>query len=242
MGTGSAPQNPSPAPPVTTKPPVTVNNSDGSTTTTQQTVQQNSDGSTTTTTTTTIVLADGSKTVSSGATTSNNTAGTAGKQDTPNVDQMNLCKQNPNLSICQNSTVSGTCGEISCTGDAIQCATLRAAAAMQCKQQQTEDDLKASSQYTLGAAAASGADPAASTLPTPSKAEVVTVSNPDTSGWLGTGSYFKDKTVTLPSGQSLVLPLSQGANLMIALRYVTMIVCSLVCFKIIRGTFAATGV
>jgi hypothetical protein len=242
MGTGTAPPDPPKPPTVTTNPTTTISNSDGSTTSTQTQTQANTDGSTTTTTTTTTTSAGGAVTVSKNVQTSNTPSGSSGSMDSPSTDQNNLCKLNPNLTICQNSSVSGTCGDIACVGDAIQCATLRAAAAMQCQQQKTEDDLKASSQYTLGSAAASGADPAASTLPTPSKADVVTMSNPDTSGWLGGGSYFRDKTVTLPGGQSLVLPLSQGANLMIALRYVTMIVCSLVCFKIIRGTFAATGV
>jgi hypothetical protein len=234
MGSGTAPQNPSTPPPVTTKPPVTVNNSDGSTTTTQQTVQQNSDGSTTTTTTTTIVLADGSKTVTSGASTTNNTAGTAGKQDTPNTDQMNLCKQNPNLTICQNSTVSGTCGQVTCTGDAIQCATLRAAAAMQCKQKQDDDDLKASSAYTLGSSVMGGTDPAGSTLPSPSKATAITMPGTlDQTGWLGAGQCFADKVVTV-QGRTFVLPYSKACDYLIVLRLGLMVIASLVSFRIVR--------
>ena len=234
MGTGSAPQNPQTPPPVTTKPPVTVNNSDGSTTTTQQTVQQNSDGSTTTITTTTVVAADGSKTVTVGSATTNNSAGTSGRQDTPSADQMNLCKQNPNLTICQNSTVTGTCGQISCTGDAIQCATLRAAAAIQCQQKQTEDDLKASSAYTLGSAVMSGADPAASTLPSPSKATTVTMPGTlDQSGWLGAGQCFADKVVSV-QGRTFVLPYSKACDYLIVLRLGLMVIASLVSFRIVR--------
>jgi hypothetical protein len=108
--------------------------------------------------------------------------------------------------------------------------------------QQDEDDLKATSAYTLGAAVAAGSDPEGSTLPSPSKADEVTLSNPDTSGWLGAGSFFKDKSIPLPNGQVLVLPFSKAADLLIALRYVTMIVSSLVCFSIIRGTFSSSGV
>lgn len=234
---------PSAAPPTntTTGPATTTTNPDGSTTTTQSTTTTNADGSTSTVVKVVTTAADGTTTTKTNTTTGNTPGGTAGTQDRPQ-DQTDLCKLHPELTVCRNSQVTGTCAQIACDGDAIQCATLRAAAQIQCQQQQDIADLKASSQYGLGAAVASGADPAGSTLPTPSKADVVTVSNPDTSGWLGAGSYFKDKTITLPSGQTLVLPLSQGANLMIALRYVTMIVCSLVCFNIIRGTFAATGV
>lgn len=234
IGTGSAPQNPQTPPPVTTKPPVTVNNADGSTTTTQQTVQTNSDGSTTTTTTTTVTGTDGTKTVNVGSSTSTNSAGTAGKQDTPNTDQMNLCKQNPTLSICQNSTVSGTCGQISCTGDAIQCATLRAAAALQCQQKQNEDDLKASPAYALGSVVLGGSDPAASTLPSPSKASAVTMPGTlDQTGWLGGGQCFADKVVTV-QGRTFVLPYSKACDYLIVLRLGLMVIASLVSFRIVR--------
>lgn len=234
VGTGTTPQNPTPPPTTTTKPPTTVTNADGSTTTTQQTVQQNSDGSTSTTTTITTVAADGSKTVTGSTSTTNNTAGTAGRQDTPNTDQMNLCKQNPLLAICQNSTVSGKCGDITCTGDAIQCATLRAAAAMQCKQQQDSDDLKASSAYALGSAVVGGSDPAASTLPSPSKATTVTMPGTlDQAGWLGGGQCFADKVVTV-QGRSFVLPYSKACDYLIVLRLGLMVIASLVSFRIVR--------
>lgn len=243
VGSGTNPVDPPKTPTTTTKPPTTTTGSDGTVTTIQDTVQQNSDGSTTTTTTTTVTKPDGTKTVSVNAVTGNNTAGQPGKTDTPSADQANLCKQNPNLTICRNSTVSGTCAETTCVGDAIQCATLRAAAALQCQQKKDADDLKASPLNTLGTAAAAGNDPAASTLPTASKAEVVTLASIEGSqGWLGAGSYFKDKTVQLPGGKQLVIPLSQGQDVMIALRYVTMIVCSLVCLSIIRSTFTSSGV
>lgn len=242
VGSGSNPDDPIRTPPVTTKPPVTSTGSDGTVTTVQDTVQTNADGSTTTTTTTTVTKPDGTKTVTVGSAVSNTPSGGPGKTDTPNADQANLCKQNPQLTICRNSTVSGTCGETTCTGDAIQCATLRAAAALQCQQKKDADDLKASPLHTLGSAAASGADPAASTLPSASKAEVVTMPSIEGSqGWLGSGSYFRDKTVQLPGGKQLVIPLSQGQDVMIALRYVTIIVCSLVCFGIIRSTFTSSS-
>jgi hypothetical protein len=242
MGTGTAPPDPPKTPTTTTGPTTTTTNADGSTTATQTTTQANSDGSTTTTKTTTTTGADGTVTVSKDVTVSNTSSGSAGRTDTPSTDQNNLCKQNPNLTICTNSSVSGTCGSITCTGDAIQCATLRAAAQIQCKQQSDEDTLKAGSAYSLGSAVMNGADPQASALPSASKADVVQMQAIDQSGWLGGGSYFKDKTISLPDGRSFVLPLSQGESLMLGLRYVTMIVSALVCFKIVRGTFSSSGV
>jgi len=240
IGRGADPENAGSAPPVTTKAPVTTTNSDGSTTTKQDVVKTNADGSTTTTTTTTVKGADGSTSVSGETATSKTPAGTDGKADTP--DKANLCKDNPTLSICQNSEVSGKCEETSCKGDAIQCATLRAAAAMQCKMKKDDEDLKAYSAYTLGAAAAAGNDPMSGTLPVPGKGEVVQMRSIETAGWLGSGAYFKDKTIDLGDGKSLVLPLSKTADVLIALRYISMIVASLVCFKIIRGTFSSSGV
>jgi hypothetical protein len=148
---------------------------------------------------------------------------------------MNLCKQNPNLSICQNSSVSGDCtAGFSCTGDAVQCATLRAAAAIQCKQQQDDSDLKASSVYSLGSGVLSGADPAASTLPSPSKASTVTMPGSlDQTGWLGGGSCFADKVVTV-RGMSFTLPYSQACNYLVVLRLAVMMIASLVSFRIVR--------
>lgn len=242
IGTGTAPPDPSKTPTTTTAPPTTVTNADGSTTTTQTTTQTNADGSKTVTNTVTNTASDGTKTVTVTGSNTGTASGAPGKTDNPSADQNNLCKQNPNLSICQNSSVTGSCGTISCTGDAIQCATLRASAAMQCKQQADADALAADPQMKLGQQMASGADPQASTLPSASKASVVTMASSDTAGWLGAGSFFPDKTITLPNGQSVVLPFSQFGDKLIGLRYVSMIVAALVSFKIVRGTFASSGV
>lgn len=224
IGTGSSPQNPPAPPPVTTKPPVTVNNSDGSTTTTQQTVQSNSDGSTTTTTTTTIVMADGTKTVNMGSSTSNNTSGTAGRQDTPNTDQMNLCKQNPMLSICQNSSVSGDCTTgIACTGDAIQCATLVAAQKLQCARQADEDALKASPSKTLGDSILAGADPSQATISALLKGDTADMSNPnlDQGGFVGGGACIPDKSFSV-MGRTVTVSFATVCSNVQPLRYIVM--------------------
>ena len=229
-----------------TGPEQVTNNPDGSTVKTQATDVTNSDGSVTTTTKTTTTAADGTVTVKVTSSTGNTPSGAAGKPVTNGADgkdAKNICQTNPELTMCKNSTVSGDCDAgYSCTGDAIQCATMQAARAMQCKQKKDEDELKASSFYSTGKAIAEGNDPLKSSLPGVGNAEIVQMKTPEASGWLGGGSYFKDKTIDLGDGHSLVLPLSKAENLMLALRYVTMIVASLVCFKIIRGTFAGSGV
>ena len=224
IGTGSNPQNPQTPPPVTTKPPTTVTNSDGSTTTTQQTVQQNADGSSTTTTTTTIVAADGSKTVSSGSTTTNSTAGTPGKQDTTAIDQANLCKQNPMLSICRNSSVSGDCtAGVVCTGDAIQCATLQAAQKLQCARQADEDGLKASGSKTLGDAILGGTDPSKGAIDTLIKGDTADLSAPvlDQGGFVGGGACIPDKVFSV-MGRPVTVSFAAVCSNIQPLRYVVM--------------------
>jgi hypothetical protein len=178
-------------------------------------------------------MPDGSTSQNQTSSTTTRPDGTTGVSGS-STDKSNLCSQNPNLTICQNSTVSGTCGTISCTGDAIQCATLRAAAALQCQQKQTEDDLKASSAYTLGSSVAGGTDPAGSTLPSPSKATEVTMPGTlDQSGWLAGGQCFVDKVVTI-QGRTFVLPYSKACDYLIVLRLGLMVIASLVSFRIVR--------
>lgn len=224
IGTGSDPKNPPAPPPVTTKPPVTVNNSDGSTTTTQQTTQQNSDGSTTTTTTTTVVGVDGSKTVTVGTQTSNTSTGTVGRQDTPDTDQMNLCKQNPNLSICRNSSVSGDCTSgVVCSGDAIQCATLQAAQKLQCARQADEDGLKTSASKTLGDAILGGTDPSKGAIDTVIKGDTADLSAPnlDQGGFVGGGSCLPDKTFSV-MGHVVTMSFATVCSNIQPVRYIVM--------------------
>jgi hypothetical protein len=121
-------------------------------------------------------------------------------------------------------------------GDAIQCATLRAAAAMQCKQAQDDVDLKASGSYALGAAVLSGNDPAASTLPSVKNASTVVMpTSLDQSGWLGGGSFFPDKTITV-QGKTITIEFSKYGQYLLAFRYALMVVASLVSFKIVSGS------
>lgn len=234
LGTGyDRPSTTTPAT-TTTSAPTTTSNADGSTTTVQNTTTTNTDGTKTTVTTTVVTAADGSKTQTQTSSTTARPDGSTGVASSP-TDKSNLCSQNPNLTICQNSTVAGDCTTgFSCTGDAIQCATLRAAAAMQCKQAKDDADLKAAPASTLGASVLAGSDPAGSTLPSPSKATAVTMPGTlDQTGWLGAGQCFADKVVTV-QGRTFVLPYSKACDYLIVLRLGLMVVASLVSFRIVR--------
>lgn len=234
MGSGTTPPAPAPAPTVQTKPVVTTTNADGSTSTVAETNTTNIDGSITKTTLKTDTAADGTKTTSGTASTGTNTAGAAGRTDVP-TDKIDLCKVNPNLAICQNSTVSGSCAAIACTGDAIQCAQLRAAAAMECKGRADEDAVKASASFGLGTSAMAGTDPLKSTFPTVAGASIVQApSTLDASGWLGGGACFSDKTITV-QGKSVLIPLSKYCDYLLTFRYALMAVAALVSFKILSG-------
>lgn len=218
----------------TTKPATTTTNADGSTVKSQDTITHNSDGSDTTTTTTETTKADGSKDVTVVSTTSKKPDGSSGKPD-PNPDQQDFCKLHPDLTICSNSSVSGACGQITCMGDAIQCATLRAAAAMQCKQKQDDDDLKASGLYSLGSGVVGGTDPQSDSLPTKANAAHVDVpSTLDTSGWLGGGGCFVDKSFSV-QGHTFVVPFSKSCDYLLGLRYALMAAAMLVSFRMLSG-------
>lgn len=234
IGTGTTPP-----PPISsntkTNPPVTSTNPDGSTTTTVTSERTNADGSITITKTVTNTAADGTKSVSQTGTTGNNAAGAQGKTDDPDADKNNLCKQNPTLSICRESSVTGSCEAITCTGDAIQCATLRAAAAMECRDKQDRDDAKASPLTSLGNAALAGNDPSKSLFPSAANGQVVTApASLDQTTFISGSSYFADKTFSV-QGHTITIPFSKTASIMLAFRYALMLVASLVSFNIIRG-------
>jgi hypothetical protein len=235
IGMGTTPNNPSPKPPVTTGPTVTVNNPDGSTTTKTTTTTANSDGSTTTVTQTSVTGAGGGTTTSTTRDTSKTPSGATGKDESKEAEDKNdLCTKNPTLNVCKNSSVSGSCEQTTCSGDAIQCATLRAAATMECREKKDRDLASGSSIGQLGQSLADGNDPLASSLPSSKNAAVVDVPGTlDTSGFAGGGSFFTDTTVTV-QGRDITIPFSKAESALIAFRYAMMLVASLACFKIIR--------
>jgi hypothetical protein len=223
VGSGTDPKNKPPAPPkIETEKTETAE--DGTKTTTKTETIKNADGTETKTTTVTIVKPDGTKSTNQDKTTTNKPDGSPGKDDSSKEDEKyDLCKQNPNLTICRNSTVSGKCGEISCTGDAIQCATLRAAAAMQCKQQQDADELAKSPLTGLGQQILGGADPAKSEIDSMLKGTDIDMSKPqlDASGFLGAGACFAPISVNV-GGHTMTASFDYICDVIDPLRYLVL--------------------
>jgi hypothetical protein len=199
IGTGTDPKNKPPSPPkVETE--KTETSEDGTKTTTKTETTKNSDGSETVVKTVTITKPDGTKEVSQDKTTTKTPSNAPGKDDSKQDDEKyDLCKQNPHLTICQNSSVAGKCGEISCMGDAIQCATLRAAAAMQCQQQKDLEDLAKAPGLGLGNAIAQGSDPMQGAIENALKGTEIDLSKPslDASGFVGAGACLAPITMTV---------------------------------------------
>lgn len=199
IGTGSDPKN-SPPPPPKIESSKTEPTPDGGTKTTDTTTTKNSDGSTTTETKTTTTAPDGTKTVTITKDTTTTLSGAPGKDESNKDDEKyDLCKQNPMLAICRNSSVSGSCGQITCSGDAIQCATLRAAAAMQCQQEADKEALTSMPSKALGDQILSGNDPMSGDIASALKGTEVDLSKTtlDQAGFVGAGACFPDKTFTV---------------------------------------------
>lgn len=159
IGTGSAPKS-TPPPPPKAEATKTEAMPDGSTKTTTTVTTTNADGSKTTETTTTITKPDGEKTTTGTKEVTPTPSGGAGRDDSKQDDEKyDLCKQNPMLTICRNSSVAGTCGTITCQGDAIQCATLRNIAAMECREVAELEKLEGLASTGLGNSILGGSDP-----------------------------------------------------------------------------------
>lgn len=210
---------PTNAPPVNTVTGPKTPDGNGGTNQTTVDTTTNADGSTTKKTTTTNVAADGSSTTSVNSVTSAAPGGAPGTPSTP-ADASDMCKQHPELTVCQNSQVQGSCEQISCTGDAIQCATLRAAATLQCRDQEDRDGLKSSSSASLGDAIANGNDPMSGQIAGMLKGTSVDMSSQslDQGGFLGGGTCFPDRTMTV-FGRTVRLSFSAVCNNIQPLRY-----------------------
>lgn len=170
----------------------------------------NSDGSTTTKTTVTTVAPDGTRSSSTTTETGPELNGKAGK---PDAGESDMCKLHPELNVCRNSSVSGSCGTIACQGDAIQCATLRAAAAMQCAQEQDTAAVKSSASKALGDQILGGADPLKSQIDAAIKGTEIDLSKPqlDQSGFLGGGACLANRSISV-LGQSVTMDFSGVCN------------------------------
>lgn len=236
---GGSGSSPSTAPQTeVTEPPVTTNNPDGSTSVSNVTTRTNSDGSVTTTTTTTTTGADGKVTKTTSSVTGDKpgsgeggTGGTGGgsgqgKDDSSDEKKDDFCLKNPNLNICKNSEVTGSCESVACTGDAIQCAIYR--------QQQKEycENRKEDPMRTLGQQMLAGQDPLMSTFPTKENARVVDIPSLNQNAFLGGGACFDDVSITV-SGMSFVLPISDLCDYLIGLRGLVMLLAALASWRLV---------
>lgn len=236
IGTGTNPPTPSqPKPSQNTS--TTEATPDGGTKTTNTTTYTNADGSTTTNVTITIKNPDGSTSTSGSSTVGPKPAGGQGVDDKPEDDKFDLCKQNPMLSICRNSSVSGTCGTITCQGDAIQCATLRAAAAMECRDASDREELAQSPLKSSGAAIIAGSDPEKAAIDAAMAGTVVDLSNPnlDVSGFIGGGSCFAPMTISV-LGHTVTQSFAEVCENIVPLRYAIMLCASIISYLIVGRT------
>lgn len=235
-GTGTSPTQPGST--TTTKPPVTTTNPDGSTTKTEVTERLNSDGSTSTTTTTTTTAPNGTVTTSSGTITGNRPDGGQGTPD-GDPEKSDFCKQNPTLTVCQNSTISGSCEATACTGDAITCEIARQQRLANCRHKEEMDALNASPLKLLGDQIAAGNDPLKSTLPGPGNASVVNVPGLNSTGFLsGGGTCLNDKAFNA-GGMQFVIPFSSVCEHLEPMRYVMLIIGALISLKLLRSSIFA---
>lgn len=230
LGTGTDPKNSPAAPPkIETEKNETL--PDGSVKNTKTVTTTNTDLSKTTITTVTITKSNGEKEINQDKKTTDTPSGKPGAETPPQSD---LCKQNPNLAVCKNSSVSGKCGEITCTGDAIQCATLRAAAAMECKQRTDEEALKAAPQTTLGQKILDGADPMQGQIDIAMKGTEIDLSKPqlDQTAFLGGGSCLPNKTMSV-MGRSVTVEFAQLCTNIQPLRGVVMACAFILAYMIV---------
>jgi hypothetical protein len=239
QGVGTAPRNPPAAPSKTVSPVVTTTGPDGSSISVQKVEQKNSDGSTTTTTTTVTTKPDGTKTVDVTKDTGSSKAGGAGAEDTEGDD---FCKQNPMLAVCKNSSVSGSCGQTTCTGDAIQCATLRAAAALQCAQKADSDELKASPSAQLGGQIIGGGDPKNGEIADRMKGDTVDVGGKslDATAFMP-GACLADRSISI-LGKQVPISFASVCSNVLPLRYVFMSMAFIVSYLLVARSVLNGGV
>ncbi|HEY8606096.1 MAG TPA: virulence factor TspB C-terminal domain-related protein [Noviherbaspirillum sp.] len=177
----------------------------------------------------------GSQTCKTTVTVGDRPGGGPGTNDSTDDKKDDFCAKHPELNVCRNSTVSGSCAALACQGDAIQCSIARKIHEEACKRQADEDALKQTGHYQLGTQILAGNDPKASELPSPDRAQVVNMpASLNQSGWLGGGQCFPDKTVSV--GQfTMVIPFSEACQYLIAFRYLVMLMAALASFRILSA-------
>jgi hypothetical protein len=219
------------SPNTVTKAPVTVNNADGSTTTTVTTTTINSDGSITTSNDITTKFPDGSTShQQTGGTGSSNT----GAPGVPDPDKDDFCAKHAELTMCRNSTVSGSCAAVTCNGDAIQCSILQQAADMDCRQRDDLDALTKDPLTADGKAILAGSDPMQAQIDTLKAGDTVDLSSTslDSSGFLGGGSCFADKSFTV-AGRAVTVSFSSICDHIQGLRYAVLACAGIIAYMLV---------
>jgi hypothetical protein len=119
-------------------------------------------------------------------------------------------------------------------GDAIQCATLRATAIMECRQKADVDEMKASGEFVLGSAIGSGADPMKGQIDEMKKGKEVDMSNPnlDKSGFLGGGQCLAPISFSVV-GHTVTQSFDALCSRIEPLRFVVMAICSILGYLIV---------
>ena len=213
----------------------TTTNADGSKTTTETKTSTNRDGSTTTQTTTTTTNADGSTSSNTTQTVGNTPSGTKGTDDSSDDSKNDLCKLHPDLNVCKNSQISGTCAQVSCDGDAIQCAIAREITNKNCLDKDASDAVKNAPQTDLGNKILSGTDPQASTLPSPTNATTINVATDLNSSGFGLPSQCLTDVAFQLGTSTWNFRASQVCDWILPLRAVMMIIASLVSYRIVAS-------
>jgi hypothetical protein len=210
-----------------------VTNSNNSVTTTTVNTSTNTDNSVTTNTTVVTVNPDGSKNTEVRSTTKA-ADGSNGKKD---ATQDDFCVKHPELMSCRNSSVEGSCDSTVCTGDAIQCATLREAQKTSC------DFAQQSAIKDLGNMLLSGHDPVLA--PDPNSPNVVDLSSTTSSllatAWLGGGACFPDQSFSLV-GKPFVIPWTKTCDGLAGLRVALMFAAYLGAYRLLSRVILTGGV
>lgn len=179
-----------------------------STTTTPNPSDPNAPPSTSETTTTksTNTQCDGSKcTTTTTTSTSSPTGPPTTKTETSEQDKKSFCDENPNLSICKETSFNGNCNALpTCEGDAIQCAMAADQIARNCKM----FDDHSTSEEALFNSEKNKEGSVTGDLPG-NEAVSIGPGNFDTTDAIGSGAgCVTDKVVTIV-GQSVTVPFSR---------------------------------
>lgn len=175
----------------------------------------NSDGTVSTTKTTTTTNADGTTTTTSSTGTS---------------DKSSFCEENPESSICKEGSFTGDCGsDFTCDGDAVQCASAKAAWYNYCALKTDANHIWVTSAQSIASDGSMGDGLKANlAIETKDFSSVINTTRSLSS------SCWADSNYSL-LGQTLVIPFSKLCYLFSILGYMAVAVTWVVCARIVFG-------